>query len=911
MAAHPPLAHTTEDTRRLVLAWFFLAGLQGLLATGLFFVAPSESGALLLGLSATRLAFAAALLLVSMLLLAAAFWMRRQDPAKLGPARALPALARPHRWQWLLVLCAAGVLLGLFLVTLTPEIEETFTRVLLQRLMPLIVWFTGLCLQSLVLFSAYFIGRAGLRELFSSRILRGALLLWGFFLLVWAWVAWTRIGMVIDPTGWNVQGAPLTEIHALLAWLAGVGFLSLIAWAARTKPDPPRRLDLLAAVAIWVAALGYWLLVPLPESWFVTEPIPPNFEFFPNSDALIYDTTGQSMLVGEPFKSWDQPFPRRPMYALFLAGLRTLTAQQYPLTAALQVGALALFPVLIYLLGRSLDTRLAGLFGATLVILREGSGIAASGSITVSHSRLLMSDLPNALGVLLFALLVVLWLQQARAQSPPQAGLALLAGAVLGTTMLIRPESGALLAAAGGVAWLVLRQQPRRWLVGMAVMALGLGLILAPWVWRNYRLTGQIFLERPGNRLDFLFERFGDVLVPGSLLVLPDVSAAAPAAVRGGIPALDPARFFIQAQADPDADQPAPSFLESFATHFVHSQTQLALMLPATIRLPEAAVGFLAHREADRFYGECCTTISYLRRLPFWFDEPMEGFNLPRQSVIPLLVNLFVLSLGLSTAWDKQRWLGLLPLSFALLYTLVTALARTSGGRYLLAVDWVSILYFSIGLSQLTLWGLRALTGIPVPQRWLEPEPVAERRPAAARLAWLLPLALLLASALLLATIEALIPPRYDAERTQAMYDSILTVDSALGLDWPAMEAFQQNGGLILSGRALYPRFYPAQRGAPGNPGTDAWAGMARPSFFPQPFARMGFYLVGPRNLTVLLPADTPADIFPHGADVVVFGCPTEAFLQARVVAVFAQDGTVAALYGDGDPRLQPCGSAP
>lgn len=899
-ANHPP-ARTTLDAHRLVLAWFFLAGLQGLLATALFFSVPSESGAVFLGLSATRLAFAAGLLLASLLLLVAAAWMRASEPGKRLAVRTVEALARPHRWQWLVVLCLGGLLLGGFLVLLTPEISEDFTRVLLQRLLPLIVWFSGLCLQTVALLLVYFLGLPGLRGLLDNRVLRGALLLWGFFLLVWAWVAWTRIGLVVDPTGWNVQGAPLTEIHALLAWLAGVGFLSVLLWAAPRRPQPPRRLDLLVGVLLWAVAVGYWLSVPLPESWFVTEPIAPNYAYYPNSDALIYDTTGQSVLVGEPFKSWDQPFPRRPLYALFLAGLRTITAQEYLLTAALQAALLAFFPVLIYLLARSLDTRLAGVIAAALVILREGSGIAVSGSITVSHSRLLMSDFPNALGVLLFALLVVLWLRPLQEQpaSQPRLALALLAGAVLGTTMLVRPESGVLLVAAGGIALLVFRGGLRRWLLGMAVMSLGLGLILAPWIWRNYRLTGQIFLERPGNRLDFLLERF---------------SQAAPPAPGGTQAQLEEpqaskiARSLLQSGSEPQDGLVDPTFLESFGTHFTHSQTQLALMLPATVRMPEALVGFLAHREPDRFYAQCCTTNSYLRRLPFWFDQPLEGFDLPRQSAIPLLVNLFVLAVGLSTAWQKRRWLGLLPLSFALLYIVITALARTSGGRYILAVDWVSIFYFSIGLSQLTLWGLAALTNRTVPTGWLEYE--ADRSDRRSSRGLLATAAILLAVSLLLATVETLIPPRYDETRTQAMYESVLMVDSALGLDWPAVQNFQQNGGLVLPGRALYPRFYPADSGAPGNPGTDAWAGMARPGFFPQPFDRMGFYLVGPRNLTVLLPADAPAELLRHAADVVVFGCPMESFLQARVVAVFDEQGSPA-LYGDGTSGLPLCSSTP
>lgn len=922
--------HSPELKRRILLIWLLLAVVQAGAAAALYFALPSEGGSIL-GLSPLRLILIGGILLLAVLLLAAAYRLWRHTELETStPMRVLAWLERGRHAQWLGTVSLVALLGGAFLVFLTPEVNEPYTRALLERFLPLVLWLAGLGLQSLVLLAVYFWDAPGLQVARQNQLLQGALLLWGVFLLVWGWVAWSRVGIAVDPRGWNVPGAPVTDVHAILAWLAGLLFLAVGAWLGRSgRKLPLRRLDLLMGLLVWLVAWGYWLSVPLPASWFVVAPTEPNYEYYPNSDALIYDTTGQSMLVGEPYKSWDLPYPRRPMYAMFLAGLRATGAQGYGLAVGLQAGVLAFFPVLIYLLAGALGDRLAGVLAAALVILREGSGIAISGTITVAHSRLMMSDFPNAFGALLFTLIVVGWLKAPQARR----GFALLGGAVLGTFMLIRPEIGALLLAAAGIGLLALHARLRTWAAGLALLALGLGLVVTPWVWRNYHLSGQIFLERPGNRIDFLLDRLFRPLRPtptptaippagDNSAVGEDPVGMSPAARR---PLLSPVVRALPQQGgeepgdagpgDLSPGQAAPSdfstVLGYLGAHFMHNQVQLALLLPDTLRFPDAALGFLGHGEPARFYEECCATISYLRRLPFWFDVPRAGFELPGQTIVPLAVNLFLLALGIARAWQRWRWVGLMPLAAALAYTTITALARTSGGRYLLGVDWVALLYYALGLSQLTLWGLKTLTAWRVPDGWLNssrPDQQAAQPPA---WNWAVPFTLLLLLAVMLPLSEQLAPKRYTQARLDGMLDAMLQSSNAVGLDTPAVTAFMESGGLVLPGRALYPRFYAGERGAPGKPHTDAWAGMAKPSFYPLPFDRMLFYLVGPENLTVLLRTDTsPAD-FPHAADVLVFGCPTDAYLDARLVGVFAADGSLISVVSSDEAGPLACPSSP
>ena len=150
-------------------------------------------------------------------------------------------------------------------------------------------------------------------------------------------------------------------------------------------------------------------------------------------------------------------------------------------------------------------------------------------------------------------------------------------------------------------------------------------------------------------------------------------------------------------------------------------------------------------------------------------------------------------------------------------------------------------------------------------------------------------------AALLLPLLEQLIPPRYNSMRKQAMLEEVISQQPEF--TDAELTAFTNSGGLILPGRALYPRFYPAEKGAPGRTVTDVWADMAKPSFYPMDFDRMGFYLVGPQNLTVLMQTGEPSENIPHAADVLVMGCPTDAYLDAGAVAVFDGTGSLKAFY--------------
>jgi hypothetical protein len=75
---------------------------------------------------------------------------------------------------------------------------------------------------------------------------------------------------------------------------------------------------------------------------------------------------------------------------------------------------------------------------------------------------------------------------------------------------------------------------------------------------------------------------------------------------------------------------------------------------------------------------------------PYWKNSNWLGegtwFN---STGIFLFINMALISLGFGAMWVRNRIASLIPVSFFLTYIFSNALAFTSGGRYIVPVDWI------------------------------------------------------------------------------------------------------------------------------------------------------------------------------------------------------------------------------
>jgi hypothetical protein len=346
------------------------------------------------------------------------------------------------------------------------------------------------------------------------------------------------------------------------------------------------------------------------------------------------------------------------------------------------------------------------------------------------------------------------------------------------------------------------------------------------------------------------------------------------------------------------ARQNSASITSFISANYLHSQLQMFLILPGTLRFPDSLLSFSGHGSPERLWHDCCSLTDYIRRLPYW--HKWDG-TFPRQTLLPLAVNMGLFGLGIGAAWRKFRWVGLTPLLISSVHLLVNAVFRNSGGRYILPVDWISPLYYSFGLAGASVWffsliGEKDMRHTP----WTIPIFVAPSATEKYRSIWKNPRFYMLAVGLLMLgslapLAEAAIQPVYDDATQARMLTAFLNSNLLSEQQRNQFEGFLARGASAVAGRALFPRYY---RPGQGEPGSSNPLG-------PQPFDRIGFYLVGPVNQAIVLPVEEPPDEFPNGVPSLVIGCPGD--MVYAVVIYSAPDTPESLLTAEPPPVTLQC----
>ena len=254
-------------------------------------------------------------------------------------------------------------------------------------------------------------------------------------------ISTTKLGITRYNDGsWGEPTTPLLEWQIMLALIASLTFIGLENKWKWLKNDR------VSALFIYIFTCGLWISQPIVPGFFATPPRAPNFEIYPFSDALIYAQYAQSALVGNGFM-WPD-VPTRPLYITFITWLHAIGGQSYPSVILLQTLVLATFPVVLYLLGKELTGRPLGLGMALLATFRDlTANLAAPFALNYTYTKLFFSEIPAALLISLFLLVVLRWMRQDK-----PIWHALLAGGLLGLSSLIRLQSAVLLAAEIGRA---------------------------------------------------------------------------------------------------------------------------------------------------------------------------------------------------------------------------------------------------------------------------------------------------------------------------------------------------------------------------------------------------------------------------------------------------------------------------
>ena len=699
-----------------------------------------------------------------------------------------------------------------------------------EALRPLFIW---LGLASFQLLAVVFFLRgyqAGILQKHRNVLIPAGIAFASLTVLV-AFISITRIGLNPDAIYWQTPGAPVLFLQVLVAWLCGLFFYFLMSRVAIFRS---KRIDLPVMLGLWFLACVVWLNQPLTPAYNSLEPRPPNYQSYPFGDAILYDITAHGFLIGKPIPS---DFWAKPLYSLVLAFLHYFSGDDFSRVVSLQVVVLALIPIFVYLLVADLGGKPAGLVAAILIILRERNGIALSNVIEISHSKLLMSDVFSMGLMVILTWLLVRWLRQPHGFNV----LPFIIGGVISILTLTRGHPVLLLPFVFLILFFML-PRPTRW-KSLFILLLGFIIPLLPWFYRNYELTGKLSFQNPIS--PYSAQIAGLYSMTPATIASPGISDE-----------IDSAYYeSLQRQALSFVFEHPGEVVRFITAHYFHNAIASYILLPHSFLI-------------DSLH-------SYVRTALFWRGW-QGGFT--SQGKVLFLINVSLIALGIGRVWKNTNAISLIPLLIGIGYNLSVSVGRLSGWRFILPVDWITLVYYSLGLMQFSyilqysLWGDSSASDIPEGGVKV----VSQRAP------WVS----LFGSGLFFIVISLLLtyghvlflqqtPPKDSAQLAQ-----ILQADAGSELPSDIEKFIETDQAVILKGEALYPSFFKADTGVLNY----YWL-----SFQSKPYNRFVFYLLGDMSTGVILPIERSPERFPDGAEVIVIGCASNEVGNLDAWAVLVQ----------------------
>ena len=666
-------------------------------------------------------------------------------------------------------------------------------------------------------------------------------------LLILGTMFYSGLGIRISDDFWYGAGVPILSSQLILAIVCGIFFLHI------ENRFNSGLLDLIIFLLIYIVTAILWVREPLQASFVFPGPHPPGHVLYPFADSATFDSASQFALIGQGILN-GQSF-ERSLYASFLIILHTLAGQDYEKMMAIQAGIFAIFPALIYLIGRSLNIRAVGFAAGSVAMWRGINSIAASNLIDMANPKMILTDFPAAIAMAIIILLTCEWLK-----SPAQKShYPLWIGGTIGFGFILRTNFLMLLPLIPIYSFFRLSPERKKWLVSSFLILLGVILITLPWELRNQARGGMIYGSYIAKFQFVIQQRYLSPTEPGGLLPQPNDRGLALLSLKSTDVILELSR----SARDIGQDTKLCNTVACFApNHFLHNIVTSILALPTSLQMDD-----LRHTVKGTY--------------PYWRPDWEGSFT--SLSLFFFLLNVFFIVLGVSIAWDKLHLPGLAPLAIFIFYNISAGLARTSGGRYLVPMDWIISIYFLLGVFYLITWFANNF-GIPWELFSTQVRPESSQRPNALNLSRAtLILAALFGLGSLIPLSESFYQSRYqDTNGTQVLMEREKLVVSA-GMSMSDIDLFLKNPNAeLLVGRILYPRYYPIDRG----------------EIFIYPYVTMGFprtafTLIGPHGERgVILPGDTPK-YFPHAADALVLGCTEEKYLDALAVIFLDDSGTI------------------
>ncbi len=706
------------------------------------------------------------------------------------------------------------------------------------RIQPIMIWSSllGLQLLSLIFFPRRTeIYKQLLEVLKENRsLLRTAFGILLSLIFMWAFIAMTGVGISGNEDYWYEAGVPILPAQILFAILAGLLFDH---YAKKTNPTHPMKMDRWIFWGIWVLSALFWVITPAPNSYMNPSPLAPNHEVYPYSDAAGYDFQSQYALAGQGLNNGKAT--DNPMYPAFLVLVHLVSGQNYAANMAVQAAIYAFFPSLIYLLGKKLFGQTLGISAAIMITLRGYNSIVAASLINLASPKQMLTDFPTAIGIALSILALITWVDKERENSSH----AIWHGGLIGFTFLIRPTALVLLVIAPAIA--LLQGLPYgKLLRAMSLTLAGFIIFVTPWGIRN-SLTGS-------NALNVYFSKIN--LVKNARF--PEVSEA-----QSQSSIDQPEQAIEDSQPKNSEPKQYTTALNIILSHYSHNLTGSILILPAS-----------------PIFDDLRHTIKSSSKI--W--TPNWNGDLGLAQGIGLFVSLALLSMGFAAAWKRLQFIGLIPLMFFLIYQFANSVGRTSGGRYIVPVDWVILVYFAAGVIESCRIIFRTTD-----EKAMLPEikvtAISKSMPAN------------LAVIFFLGTIPVLLelsltfrhPAIQDIDLQQFLSQSTYSKEDITNF-------LQEDNAVFLTGQAMYPRYFNYHAVSRQTEGMMALVN----------FPHLEFALLSEsKNRAVILYQQTPVQLS-NNTNVIILGCREKGSFYVDAIAMMVSNPAKAIYTHGANPPL-------
>ncbi|MBT7088608.1 hypothetical protein HN928_06580, partial [bacterium] len=525
----------------------------------------------------------------------------------------------------------------IILAFLLPEYRFSSYLGYFERLRPTIIWFALIYLQTNLLLISW----KNFTKPYKYQAKRAVITFMALFIATWVFIASSRLGINPDDRYWNEAGVPLLNEQIFIALVISIIFLFFI---SRTKKSQShsflafihKKQDIFIFITLWIIVAIFWINEPLPHNFFAPGPYPPNNELSPYADPAAFDTGGQFALIGQGL--FNNGFYNRPLLSGFLALLHLIVGQNYLIVVALQTAIYASLAPILYLIGKELHSRTAGILISFFVVFKNINAIASSTWILSVHSKYMLTEFPTAITLALFTLWFIRW----QKKGDKKERYLILAGGVLGLGIMLRTNILFFIPLALLLPILKLKTNWKKLLQTTTLLLLAFFFTISPWMWRSQKVA-----SRPFFFLDIITEvirtRYSlDVDdVPASRAELGMSIASQHLVRRKAYPVNTLPRQLTQTKSNNHFQSGALFFIPN---HFFHNIVTSVLTLPTS---------FVFH--------DLRHTIKNI--YPYWNKINGQGWGgqLIWEAKIVLLWNLFLLSLGLGIAWKKWRVTGLLP----------------------------------------------------------------------------------------------------------------------------------------------------------------------------------------------------------------------------------------------------------